>query len=79
MMNWNQLTRPDQNALQCLYGGGSLRNGDRATIQRLRQWGLIEGKDGRERLSALGWQLMDSTHAQLKARLGLTVSDRQSP
>jgi len=25
MMNWNDLTRSDQKALQCLYGGGSLR------------------------------------------------------
>jgi hypothetical protein len=79
MTNWNELTRHDQNALQCLYGGGSLRNGDPATTLRLRRWGLIEGKDGRERLSSLGWQLMDSTHAQMKARMGLGVSDRQNP
>ena len=79
MMNWNDLTRSDQKALQCLYGGGSLRNGDPATTLRLRQWGLIEGREGRERLSALGWQLMDTTHAQIKARIGLTGDDRRSP
>jgi hypothetical protein len=79
MMNWNELGRPDQKALQCLYGGGSLRNGDPDTILRLRRWGLIEGKNGRERLSSLGWQLMDSTHAEMKARMGLTGFDRRSP
>ena len=71
MMDWNELSRPDQNALQRLYGGGSLRNCDPVTISRLRQSGLIEGKDGREQLSQLGWALMDFTHAEMKARMGL--------
>ena len=63
MLDWKELGRPHQKTLQCLYGGGSLRNCDPAVISRLRQLGLIEGKEGRERLSPLGWQLMDYTHA----------------
>ena len=70
MMDWKELSRSEQNALQCLYGGGSLRNCDSVVILRLRQLDLIEGKDRRERLSHLGWAFMDFTHAQLKARLG---------
>jgi hypothetical protein len=70
MMDWNELSRLDQNALQRLYGGGSLRNCDPVAILRLRRLGLIEGKAGRERLSPLGRELMDFTHAQMKARLG---------
>ena len=69
-MDWKELSRPGQQAMQRLYGGGSLRDCEPVVISRLRQLGLIEGKDGRERLSHLGWALMDYTHAQLKARLG---------
>ena len=69
-MDWNELSRPDQNSLQRLYGGGSLRNCDPEAILRLRRLGLIEGKDGREKLSHLGWEIMDFTHAGMKARLG---------
>ena len=75
MIDWNDLDRAERNAMQCLYGGGSLRNCDPATILHLRQLGLIEGKDRRQRLSALGWELMDLTHAQLKTRMGVTASD----
>ena len=70
MIDWKELSRLDQKSLQCLYGGGSLRNSDPVGILRLRRLGLIEGKDNRERLSPLGWELMDFTHAQLKARMG---------
>jgi hypothetical protein len=69
MLDWNELSQPDKKALQRMYGGGSLRNCDPAAISRLRLLGLIEGKEGRERLSSSGWQLMDYTHAQLKARM----------
>ena len=68
-MDWKELNRYDQKSLQRLYGGGSLRNGDPAATSRLRQMGLIEGKDGRERLSQLGLALMDFTHAEMKARM----------
>ena len=70
MMDWKELSRPDQKTLQCMYGGGSLRNCDPKVILRLRQLGLIEGKENRERLSPLGQALLDYTHAQLKQRLG---------
>ena len=70
VIDWKELSRPDQNILQRLYGGGSLRNCDPDTILRLRQLSLIEGKERRERLSPFGRALMDHTHAQLKARLG---------
>ena len=70
MVNWKALTRPDQNALQVLYGGGSLRTCDPVVIARLRQFGLIEvGRDRQERLSPSGWELMNSTHAKITARL----------
>ena len=69
-MGWKELRRPDQKALQRLYGGGSLRNCDLVVILSLRQLGLIEGKDYREQLSHLGWALMDFTHAEMKARMG---------
>ena len=68
-MDWKELGRQDQKSLQRLYGGGSLRSGDPAAASRLRQLGLIEGKEGRERLSNLGSALMDFTHAEMKARL----------
>jgi coproporphyrinogen III oxidase-like Fe-S oxidoreductase len=70
MMDWKELSRPDQKTLQRLYGGGSLRNCDPDAISRLRQLGLIEGKESRERLTPFGRALLDHTHAQLKARLG---------
>ena len=70
MMDWKELSRPDKNTLQRLYGGGSLRNCDPEVISRLRQLGLIEGKERRERLSPFGRALLDHTHAQLKERLG---------
>jgi hypothetical protein len=57
-----ELSRADQYSLQRLYGGGSLRNCDPTSVSRLRQLGLIEGKDGRERLSPLGSALMDFAH-----------------
>jgi hypothetical protein len=69
-MDWKELSRPDQKALQNLYGGGSLRNCDTVVISRLRELGLIERQNPRERLSHLGSALMDFTHAQLKARMG---------
>ena len=69
MLDWKALSRQDQKTLQCLYGGGSLGSCDPTAILRLRPLGLIEGKEGRERLSSLGWKLMDYTHAQLKARM----------
>ena len=70
MMDWKELSRPDQKTLQRMYGGGSLRNCDPDVISRLRQLGLIEGKQSRERLTPFGRALLDHTHAQLKARLG---------
>ena len=70
MTDWKELGRPGQKLMQRLYGGGSLRNCDSAAILQLRQLGLIEGKERRERLSPLGRALLDHTHAQLKARLG---------
>lgn len=79
MMDWKELNRADQNSLQCLYGGGSLRNCDPPGILRLRELGLIEGKDHRERLSPLGRAFMDFTHAELKARMGGRGHDGQEP
>ena len=75
MTDWKQLSRSEKNSLQRLYGGGSLRNCDAATISRLQQSGLIEGKAGRERLSPLGLALMDHTHARIKARMGVDGLD----
>ena len=72
MMNWKELSRLDQKTLQRLYGGGSLRNCDPDVISPLRQLGLIEGKENRERLSPLGQSMLDHTHAELKQRLGAT-------
>ena len=68
-MDWKELDRLEQKALQCLYGGGSLRNFDAGVITRLQQLGLIEGKGRREQLSHLGRALMDFTHAEMRARL----------
>jgi ribosomal protein S19E (S16A) len=76
-LDWKELSRADQKTLQRMYGGGSLRNCDPVAISRLRQSGLIEGKEGRERLSSSGWQLMDYTHAQLKARMARFDQARQ--
>lgn len=73
-MDWKELSRPDQKTLQRLYGGGSLRNCDPDAILRLRRLGLIEGKDGRERLSPLASALLDYTHAQLKERMGTAAN-----
>lgn len=68
-MNWKELSRPEKNALQSLYGGGSLRNYEAVVKLRLRELGLVEGNDGDERLSALGWDFLGTTHAQMKARI----------
>jgi hypothetical protein len=70
MIDWKELSRANQNSLQCLYGGGSLRNCDPDAILRLRRLDLIEGKDRRERLSPLGWAFLDFTYAELKERMG---------
>jgi hypothetical protein len=70
MIDWRELTRSDQNILQRLYGGGSLRDCDPDVVSRLRQLDLIEGKQRHERLSHFGSALMEHTHAELKARLG---------
>lgn len=69
MIDWNELSRPAQNALVCLYGGGSLANSDPEVVSRLQELDLIDGNDRRKRLSSLGWAFMDFTHAQLKARM----------
>ena len=69
MLDWKELSRPDQQTLQRMYGGGSLRNCDAAVISRLRQLGLIEGRQSRERLTPFGRALLEYTHAQLKVRL----------
>jgi hypothetical protein len=68
-MDWKELGRQDKNSLQRLYGGGSLRICDPRDIMRLRDLGLDEGVDGRERLSPLGQALLDFTHARLNERL----------
>jgi hypothetical protein len=69
MTDWNDLSRPERQSLQRLYGGGSLRNCDPVVSARLQQLGLIEGKHGRERLSPLGLALLDYKHAEMKVRL----------
>jgi len=69
MMNWKELSRPEQNALQSLYGGGSLRNYDPVVKLRLQELGLVEGNDGDERLSAQGLDFLDITYTQMKTRI----------
>jgi hypothetical protein len=73
-IDWKELSRPDQNILQRLYGGGSLRNCDEDAILRLRRLGLIQGKERRERLSPLGSALLSYTHALLKERMGTAAN-----
>jgi ribosomal protein S19E (S16A) len=74
MIDWKELSRLDQYTLQRLYGGGSLRNCAADVVLRLRDLGLIEGKERRERLSPLGSALLDYTHARLKERMGTAAN-----
>ena len=55
MTDWNDLSRPEKQSLQTLYGGGSLRSCGPEVRVRLLQLGLIEGKKGHEQLSRSGW------------------------
>ncbi len=69
-MDWKELSRQERHSLVRLYGGGSLRDRDPAEITRLRELGLVETNKGHHRLTALGRALLDSAHAEIKARLG---------